>query len=95
MSYESDLREYEREQAREDEHWLDEQIETAVATERARCLRIVEECCVAFRNSARDDMAEAREKGMIDAEMFHGHRAWSADELCQIIEKAIGEEMGR
>ena len=70
-------------------------VEQAASEERARCLRIVEECCVAFRNSARDDMAEAREKGMIDAEMFHGHRAWSADELCQIIEKAIGEEMGR
>lgn len=70
-------------------------VHIAMHKERARCLRIVEECCVAFRNSARDDMAEAREKGMIDAEMFHGHRAWSADELCQIIEKAIGEEMGR
>ena len=33
----------------------------AIESERARCLRLVEECCVAFRNSARDDMAEARE----------------------------------
>ena len=40
MSEEDDCREYERECAREDEHWLDEQIETAVGAERDRCAQI-------------------------------------------------------
>jgi len=47
MSEEDDYREYERECAREDEHWLDEQIETAVEAERARCLEIVKQVCSA------------------------------------------------
>ena len=40
MSEEDDYREYERECAREDEHWLDEQIEAAIEAERLRCAQI-------------------------------------------------------
>ena len=68
-----------------------QEVEAAAESERDRCLTIVEECRIARKNSNRTAMEEAREMGMIDAEMFHAHEVWVADELCQLIEKAIME----
>ena len=63
----------------------------AEEAELERCLTIVEECCVALKSSKRAAMKEAREMGMIDAEMFYAHGVWTVDELYQLIEKAIME----
>ena len=95
MSYESDLREYEREQAREDEHWLDEQIEAAVAAERARCLEIVELVCLCRYVKAahsRALAAAARGKGLPDLSDAHLDRLLDVSALAEEITKLIRGE---
>ena len=86
MSYEDDLREHERECAREDEHWLDEQIETA------RCLEIVELVCQNVKAAHRSLAAAARGKGLPDLSDAHLDRLLDASALAEEVAKRIRGE---
>ena len=92
MSEEDDYREYERECAREDEHWLDEQIEAAVEAERARCLEIVELVCRNVKAAHRSLAAAARGKGRTDLSDAHLDRLLDVSALAEEITKRIQEE---
>lgn len=60
--------------------------------ERARCLTLVQDICANTSTSERDRMNRARKEGKADAEMFFGHGAHTADELCEDICSVISED---